>query len=137
MSVAGREKKTARAKPAGGKHKFHIKRVYETPAPGDGFRFLVDRLWPRGMKKSALASVPWLKDVAPSPELRKWFRHEPAKWAEFRKRYHSELKKNRDACEPLWAAIQKDNVTLLFSARDGERNQAVVLKEFLEGGQSR
>lgn len=114
------------------KHEFQIKRVYDEPSPGDGLRFLVDRLWPRGVKKSALASVVWLKDVAPSPPLRQWFGHEPAKWTEFKKRYRLELKKNFAACQPLLEAIQKDNVTLLFAARDPAINHAVVLKEFLE-----
>jgi uncharacterized protein YeaO (DUF488 family) len=114
------------------RHEFRIKRVYGEPSSDDGLRFLVDRLWPRGVKKSALASVVWLKDVAPSPELRKWFDHDPAKWAEFRKRYRLELKKNSAACQPLWDAIQKDNVTLLFAAKSMEINHAVVLKDFLE-----
>jgi uncharacterized protein YeaO (DUF488 family) len=132
MSAAGKEKKAARAKPAGGKNKLQIKRVYDDPAPGDGLCFLVDRLWPRGIKKSALAGVTWLKDVAPSAELRKWFGHEPAKWAEFQKRYRRELDRNRDACRPLWEASKKDRVTLLFAARDVEINHAIVLKGFLE-----
>jgi uncharacterized protein YeaO (DUF488 family) len=136
MSAASKERKAARAKPAGTQHQFHIKRVYYKPSPDDGLRFLVDRLWPRGVKKSALASVTWLRDVAPSPELRRWFGHEPAKWAEFRKRYYSELKKNQDACQPLWEAIQKKDVTLFFAARDRQINHAVVLKRFLEEHQS-
>lgn len=115
-----------------GKHEFRIRRVYDEPSSGEGLRFLVDRLWPRGIKKDALASVVWLRDVAPSGPLRKWFEHDPAKWDEFRKRYRAELEKNPDAWKPLLDAIQKDNVTLLFAARDIEMNQAVVLKEFLE-----
>jgi uncharacterized protein YeaO (DUF488 family) len=137
MSVAGKERKVVRPKPAGEKHQFHIKRVYDQPAADDGLCFLVDRLWPRGIKKSALASVTWLKDVAPSAELRKWFGHEPAKWTEFRRRYLRELEKNPGACQPLWEAVQKKEVTLLFSARDMEKNQAVVLKEFLEAEKPR
>ena len=124
--------RAVRAKSAGTKFKFSIKRVYDEPSSNDGLRFLVDRLWPRGVKKSALASVTWLKDVAPSPELRKWFGHEPAKWTEFQKRYRQELQKNLGACQPLWDALQKNNVTLLFAARDPEINHTVVLKEFLE-----
>lgn len=115
-----------------GRHGFRIKRVYEEPSSGDGIRFLVDRLWPRGVKKSALSSVVWLRDVGPDTSLRKWFNHDPAKWDEFRRRYRSELEKNPAAYQPLLDAIKKDDVTLLFSARDVDKNQAVVLKEFLE-----
>lgn len=111
---------------------FKIKRVYEEPSAQDGVRFLVDRLWPRGIRKETLADAKWLKDVAPSDNLRKWFGHDPAKWKEFRKRYRAELEKNSAACEPILEAIKKDNVTLLFSAKDPEMNQAAVLKEFLE-----
>jgi len=114
------------------RHEFRIKRVYEEASSEDGRRFLVDRLWPRGVKKSALASVVWLKDVAPSTELRKQFNHDTARWTEFRKRYRAELKGNSAACQPLWDAIRKDNVTLLFAAKSMEINHAVVLKEFLE-----
>lgn len=113
-------------------HEFHIRRVYDKPVAREGLLFLVDRLWPRGVKKETLASAEWLKEVAPSQELRKWFGHEPEKWNEFRRRYRDELKKNPDVWKPLLQAIKKDDVTLLFSARDVERNQAVVLKEFLE-----
>jgi uncharacterized protein YeaO (DUF488 family) len=107
------------------------KRVYENATSSDGTRFLVDRLWPRGIKKEELKMKAWLKDVAPSPELRKWFAHEPAKWEEFQKRYRAELKGNPDSWTILEAARQGD-VTLLYSARDTEHNSAVLLQEFLE-----
>jgi uncharacterized protein YeaO (DUF488 family) len=114
------------------KNKIQIKRVYDEPSPNDGSRFLVDRLWPRGVKKSALSGVIWLRDVAPGTPLRKWFGHDPGKWAEFRKRYRLELEKNLSALKPLRTALQKSNVTLLFAARDIEINHAIVLKEFLQ-----
>lgn len=115
-----------------GKHEVQIKRVYDESSSGHGTRFLVDRVWPRGIKKSKLSGVTWLKDVAPTTPLRKWFGHDPARWAEFQKRYRTELKKNPDALKPLEDALEKHDVTLLFGARDKEKNQAVVLKEFLE-----
>jgi uncharacterized protein YeaO (DUF488 family) len=118
-------------KPSVGKHQIQIKRVYEKPSPDDGTRFLIDRLWPRGVKKSTLAGVEWLKDVAPSTPLREWFGHEPAKWKEFQKRYRAELKENSDAWKPLLDALKKSDVTLLYGAKDQEINHAVVLKAFL------
>lgn len=114
------------------RHEIRIKRAYDKPSSEDGERFLVDRLWPRGIRKETLASVFWLRDVAPSSELRKWFGHDPKKWSEFRRRYRAELKANPNAWQPILDAVKKDNVTLLFSAHDLEHNQAVVLKEFLE-----
>ena len=108
------------------------KRVYEPAERSDGVRFLVDRLWPRGIKKEVLEMKAWLKDVAPSPELRKWFAHDPAKWQEFQRRYRKELEANPDAWQPILEAAKKGNVTLLYSARDTEHNSAVLLKEFLE-----
>ena len=108
------------------------KRVYEKPEPSDSVRFLVDRLWPRGIKKEKLEMEAWLKDVAPSPALRKWFSHDPAKWTEFKMRYRAELEANPDAWQPILKAAKQGNVTLLYSARDTEHNSAVLLKEFLE-----
>jgi uncharacterized protein YeaO (DUF488 family) len=108
------------------------KRVYENATSSDGTRFLVDRLWPRGIKKEELKMKAWLKDVAPSPELRKWFAHEPAKWKEFQKRYRAELKGNPDSWKPILEAARQGDVTLLYSARDTEHNSAVLLQEFLE-----
>ena len=108
-----------------------IKRVYETPSPDDGFRVLVDRVWPRGMTKERARADLWLKDVAPSTELRKWFGHERIKWAEFRRRYVAEIKANPEAVAMLFDRMKTGRLTLLFSAQDAEYNQAVVLKEYL------
>jgi uncharacterized protein YeaO (DUF488 family) len=108
------------------------KRAYEAAETSDGTRFLVDRLWPRGIKKDKLEMKAWLKDVAPSPDLRKWFGHDPARWQEFQQRYRAELESNPDAWKPILEAAKKGNVTLLYSARDTEHNSAVLLKEFLE-----
>lgn len=109
-----------------------IKRAYEPAEKSDGRRFLVDRLWPRGIKKEALKMDAWLKDAAPSDDLRKWFGHDPAKWKEFQRRYRSELAGRQKAWQPLLEAARADNVTLLFSAHDLEHNNAVVLKGLLE-----
>jgi uncharacterized protein YeaO (DUF488 family) len=110
---------------------FFTKRVYEPPEAKDGKRFLVDRLWPRGLSKEAAQLDGWIKDIAPSDQLRKWFNHKPAKWDEFQKRYFAELKEKAEALEPLRQAVRKGNVTLLFSAKDCEHNNAVALKDFL------
>lgn len=109
-----------------------IKRVYEDPEASDGARYFVERLWPRGMKKENLIMDAWLKDVAPSEELRRWFGHDPAKWEEFQRRYRIELEANSKAWMPLLYASRDGNVTLLYSARDTEHNNAVVLKAYLE-----
>jgi uncharacterized protein YeaO (DUF488 family) len=109
-----------------------IKRVYEPAAKSDGARFLVERLWPRGISKEALHMSAWVKDVAPSHELRQWFNHDPAKWEEFQRRYHAELAGNPEIWQPLLAAAKTGEVTLLFSARDLEHNNALVLKACLE-----
>jgi uncharacterized protein YeaO (DUF488 family) len=109
-----------------------IKRVYEDPKREDGTRFLVERLWPRGFKKEELKMKAWLKDVAPSQDLRKWYSHDVAKWDEFQKRYWTELKSRPAAWQPLLEAAKKGTVTLLYSAKDTEHNSALVLKEFLE-----
>ena len=111
-----------------------IKRAYDPPAKEDGARILVDRLWPRGIKKEALHMAAWCKQVAPSDELRRWFNHEPAKWKEFQRRYRAELSDNRAACQPLLYAAEQGNITLLYSAHDTEHNSAVVLKSYLEEG---
>ncbi len=107
-----------------------IKRVYEKPARADGMRVLVDRLWPRGVAKAAARVDLWRKDVAPSDALRKWFGHDPERWAEFRKRYAAELRKNPAVAE-LRALVRRCAVTLLFAAKDEGRNNAVVLAAFL------
>jgi uncharacterized protein YeaO (DUF488 family) len=109
-----------------------LKRVYESAAAGDGKRFLVERLWPRGMKKESLQMDEWLKDVAPSNDLRKWFGHDPTKWQEFRRRYRSELQEHSAAWQPLLAEARHGTVTLLYSSHDAEHNNAVELKAFLE-----
>lgn len=106
-----------------------IKRVYEPADQSDGVRVLVDRLWPRGVKKTAIEL--WLKEIAPSDELRNWFHHEEPKWADFRKKYLKELKANPDAIAALRRAGKGKTVTLLYGARDTEHNQAVVIAEFL------
>ena len=110
-----------------------IKRVYEGTDPQDGERLLVERLWPRGIRKEDLHFNSWLKDVAPSSDLRSWFGHDPAKWEEFRRRYFAELDDQPAAWLPLLVAAHKGNVSLLYSARDTEHNNARALKEYLEG----
>jgi len=110
-----------------------LKRVYDPYAKADGMRVLVDRLWPRGMKKEEAGVDLWLKEIAPSDALRKWFSHEPAKWQEFKKRYRKELEDRQDMIEDLRKEAQKGTVTLLFAAKDSERNNAVALKEVIEG----
>lgn len=110
----------------------NIKRVYDPSKPDDGMRFLVERLWPRGIKKEALHLDEWLKEVAPSDALRRWFRHDPKKWDEFRHRYFAELESNPESWHSLLKAARKGTVTLLYSARDREHNNAVALKAYLE-----
>ena len=109
-----------------------VKRVYESTEVSDGVRFLVERLWPRGMKKEKLNMEAWLKDVAPSDSLRGWFEHDPLKWSEFQKRYRAELDDNPNTWEPILEAMERGDVTLLYSAHDTEHNNALVLKSFLE-----
>ncbi len=109
-----------------------IKRVYDPPSADDGRRVLVDRLWPRGVAKGAAHIDEWLKEIAPSDELRKWFGHEPPKWNEFRRRFREELQSKEELLEHLRAETQQGTVTLLFAAKDGEHNNAVVLKEMLD-----
>ena len=108
-----------------------LKRAYDAPAPGDGRRFLVERLWPRGVRKTELPLDGWLKDVAPSPELRRWFGHAPHRWFSFRRRYLGELRRHADALTPLLEAARHGPVTLVYSARDTEHNAAVVLRAHL------
>ena len=109
-----------------------VKRVYEAPESSDGTRFLVERLWPRGMKKESLRMDGWLKDVAPSETLRQWFGHDPAKWNEFRRRYFTELSSKSEVLSPLSDAARKGVVTLLYSAHDTMHNNALALKEYLD-----
>lgn len=110
-----------------------IKRVYEGPSKEDGKRILIDRLWPRGLTKEKAQIDLWLKDIAPSTTLRKWFGHDPSKWVEFKKRYVAEIKKNTAVTAELEEQLKKGKVTLVYGARDEEHNDAVVLKEYLEG----
>lgn len=112
--------------------KFQIKRAYEAPDPSDGLRILVERLWPRGLTKERAAVDLWLKDVAPSTELRKWFNHDPARWDDFQKRYHAELRDRSEAVDELRAKRREGVVTLIYGARDEEHNGALALKNFLE-----
>ena len=107
-----------------------IKRVYEKHDPKDGFRILVDRLWPRGLTKEKAAADLWLKDIAPSTELRKWFNHDAEKWKEFQKKYQQELKENKEAVSVLKEHLKQGPVTLLYGAKDEEHNEAEVIKEF-------
>ena len=109
-----------------------IKRAYDPGAKEDGARFLVDRLWPRGVKKEALDVAAWCKEVAPSDELRRWFNHDPNKWKDFQRRYRVELTANPSAWQPLLSAAEKGDITLLYSAHDTEHNNAVALKAYLE-----
>ncbi|MHB8417549.1 MAG: DUF488 domain-containing protein [Myxococcales bacterium] len=114
-----------------------IKRTYDPPEPGDGQRLLVERLWPRGMKKEALAMDGWLKEVAPTTELRHWFGHQVERWEEFRRRYQRELDGNPDGWRPILAAAGRGPVTLLYSAHDEEHNGALVLRDYLSEREKR
>lgn len=109
-----------------------IKRVYEAPSLDDGYRVLVDRLWPRGIRRDELSFDLWLKNAAPSPPLRTWYGHEPSRWPDFRLRYWAELESRPEVLEPLHAALGKGGLTLLFAARDPAFSHARVLAEFLE-----
>ncbi len=109
-----------------------VKRIYEPPQSSDGFRILVDRVWPRGVSKERAKIAVWLKEIGPSTELREWFSHDPKRWPEFRKRYRQELRAKSELIARI-KRLEKEHgvVTLVFSARDEERNQAVVLRDFL------
>ena len=109
-----------------------VKRVYEPAAKSDGVRFLVERLWPRGVKNESLKLEGWLRDAAPSTMLRKWFNHDPARWDEFQRRYRQELDARPETWKPIVEMARKGAVTLLFSSRDAERNNVVALKAYLE-----
>ena len=112
----------------------HIKRIYEAPSSNDGFRVLVDRLWPRGIKKDTAQMDEWLKDVAPSSPLRKWFNHEPQKWEAFSKKYTAELQTSKAFIELKALFVKHKTITLLYSAKDYQHNQAVVLQQLLQFG---
>jgi uncharacterized protein YeaO (DUF488 family) len=109
-----------------------LKRVYEKPAPHDGIRFLIERLWPRGVRKTDVHMNGWQKEAGPSTELRKWFSHDPDKWVEFQQKYFAELKERPDAWEPILEAAKHGTVTLLYSSHDTEHNNAVALQRFIE-----
>lgn len=109
-----------------------LKRVYEPARPRDGKRFLVERLWPRGVKKEALQLDAWLRDAAPSTELRQWFGHQPERWTEFQRRYREELDAHPAAWQPIVDAARQGPVTLLFSSRDAEHNNAMALAAYLQ-----
>jgi uncharacterized protein YeaO (DUF488 family) len=109
-----------------------LKRAYERPAPGDGMRVLVDRLWPRGLSREQLAIDFWLKDAAPSDALRRWFGHEPRRWISFAAKYRAELEQRADVLRLLDEARRRGRITLLYGARDTSRNHAVVLRDVLE-----
>ena len=110
----------------------HLKRAYEDPSPEDGDRYLVDRVWPRGASKERLNLKGWLKNVAPSTELRQWFAHQDERWEAFETRYRSELAQKEEALAPLLETARHGTVTLVYGAKDREHNQAVVLKKILE-----
>jgi uncharacterized protein YeaO (DUF488 family) len=109
----------------------NVRRVYETEREGEGVRFLVDRLWPRGVSKVSLGHHEWLRDVAPSHEFRRWSGHDPDKWEEFQRRYAAELDEKEELWQPILEAARQGEVTLLYAARDTERNNAVALKRYL------
>lgn len=113
-------------------HNIQIKRIYDEPADEDGYRVLVDRLWPRGVSKEDAQLDEWMKEITPSPELRKWFNHEPDKFEEFKKRYEHELASKHKPVEKLLDIAENHKVTLLYAAKDETHNHAIVLKEFLE-----
>jgi uncharacterized protein YeaO (DUF488 family) len=112
--------------------RIQVKRVYEPTATSDGFRVLVDRLWPRGLSKSDAKLDLWLPDLGPSTALRQWFNHDPIRWAEFQRRYHAELKKKSALLATITKQAKTSPVTLLYSAKDEQHNQAVALRSFLK-----
>ncbi len=109
----------------------HLKRAYEAPAPSDGRRILVERLWPRGLTKAEAHLDAWVKEVAPSPELRKWYAHDPDKWPEFQRRYRAELASNSEGVEQVRREVGRGPATFVFAARDPERNSATLLRDYL------
>lgn len=111
----------------------HIKRIYAAPEPDDGCRVLIDRLWPRGVSRQTADLDLWLKDIAPSPDLRRWFAHDPARFDAFRQKYRDELAHNTEVVEQLLGRAKEQNITLLYAARDPVMNHAAVLAEFLAG----
>ena len=116
-------------------HRISIRRVYEPAAKNEGRTILVDRLWPRGISHAELGDAPWLKDIAPSEDLRHWFAHDPAKWPEFRRRYTAELDANPKAVAELRRLAAQGPLVLLYAARDEQHNNAVVLRDYLVGSE--
>ena len=112
--------------------KIRIKRAYDKPEAGDGIRILVERLWPRGLSKKNAKVDMWLKDIAPSTELRKWYSHDPAKWKEFRKRYFQELNKNREAVKELLDIAEGKDATFVYGSKEEKYNSAAALKDYIE-----
>ena len=131
MTISGQRSSPA-TKAESRNMKIKIKRVYEQPDKDDGVRILVDRLWPRGLTKEKAAVDLWLKEIAPSTELRKWFGHDPEKWSSFRRRYETEIRHNDDLIKLLKQRARYRTVTLVYGARDQKHNEALVLKQFLE-----
>lgn len=127
----GKPRYRSRVSASKNKPTLQVKRVYEPPSGEDGVRVLVDRLWPRGLTKTAAAVDLWLKDIAPSVNLRRWFNHDPSRWQEFTRRYADELDKKTAGVSALLGAIRRGRVTLLFGARDREHNNATALKTYL------
>jgi len=109
-----------------------IKRIYDEPERSDGFRVLMDRLWPRGLRKDQVKVDVWMKEIAPSNELRKWFGHEPEKWAEFKRRYFKELDSKKDLVDSIRDKSKKGKIVLLYGAKEERFNNAVALKEYIE-----
>ena len=114
------------------KPKIELARAYDPPKENDHYRVLVDRIWPRGVKKEVLALDAWMKDLAPTTKLRKWFGHDPDRWAEFKKRYFKELKDNQDQVSELLESADNKSILLLYGAKDEKHNQAAALKEWIE-----
>jgi uncharacterized protein YeaO (DUF488 family) len=112
--------------------KFQIKRIYEDPSDEDGYRVLTDRLWPRGVSKEMAQLDEWMKEIAPSPELRTWFDHDPGRFERFKKKYETELAEKTEPAEKLMEVAGNQTVTLLYAAKDENHNHAIVLKEFLD-----
>jgi uncharacterized protein YeaO (DUF488 family) len=112
--------------------KIRLKRAYDPPSSDDGLRVLVERLWPRGVSKEHASLDLWIKDVAPSRELRRWFHHDPARWDEFQKRYRAELQEKKEAVEDLRRKCRSETVTFIYASRDEQHNGALALKTFLE-----
>lgn len=110
-----------------------LKRAYDDPMAADGMRILVDRLWPRGVKKEGAAIDLWAKDLAPSTELRKWFGHDPARWTEFRRRYTAEIRQHTELLDKIRKLARRGTVTLIYAARDQEHNEAVTIRDMLVG----